>query len=110
MHVNGSPSHTVGLERNLLREGEYVSAVSPSHTVGLERGQADSFSAGDAARVTIPHGGLGTVVERHKDGFPHVHMSPSHTVGLELGKPKRRCSHGKYHHPTRWARNSMFID
>jgi len=55
-------SHTVGLEhlRNDL-DLLFKTFTSPSHTVGLERCAWEEEGDDIRCKVTIPHGGLGTM-------------------------------------------------
>ncbi len=79
--IRMSPSHTVGLELNGVKETEAIKKVSPSHAVGLERLQQVPCNRCEYLQVTIPHSGLGTLI---MNGFMYLDvLSLSHTVGLE---------------------------
>ena len=73
----------MGLEQELnIPKSTVHRWMSPSHTVGLELwGQhRDGLYR---AKVSIPHGGLGTMVRTARwDKVRHL-VSPSHTVGSE---------------------------
>ena len=98
-----SPSHTVGSEPVVVKPRKKISTLSPSHTVGSERRCFGRKSWKNS--VTIPHGGLRTVLPRGLSGV--LDLSPSHTVGSERITFFTKYSLSKCHHPTRWARNTF---
>ena len=121
-----SPSHTVGSERYGTEAGT-IGLLSLHPTRWARNKPILMTQRIITPDVTIPHGGLGTLVNhmacfsgekspshtvgselqrRVPKGARH-HWSPSHTVGSEHLDPQTLQYIIARHHPTRWARNRL---
>jgi hypothetical protein len=101
VYLPASPSHTVGLEQELLALCRLK--VASRHPTRWAWNIVVATKHGSTFLVTIPHGGL-----RTKGGFTmivYLPASPSHTVGLEQELLALCRLKVASRHPTRWAWN-----